>query len=78
MTYFTAGVRVFDISDPYVPKETGWFLPVIGPWESGERGMEDVLVDTRGNIFVTDGEAKGLWVLRYDNPTGPKLPTPAK
>jgi hypothetical protein len=78
MTYFNAGIRVFDITDSNSPRETGWFLPKIGPWESGERGMEDVLVDTRGNVYVTDGEAKGLWVLRYTNPKGPKLPTPAK
>jgi hypothetical protein len=77
MTYFTAGIRVFDISDPYTPKETGWFLPKIGAWETGERGMEDVLVDTRGDVYVTDGKAKGLWILRYNNPKGPQLPTPA-
>ncbi|HTK35936.1 MAG TPA: hypothetical protein VL358_11705 [Caulobacteraceae bacterium] len=78
MTYFNAGIRVFDITDANSPQETGWFLPKIGSWESGERGMEDVLVDTRGNVFVTDGEAKGLWVLRYTNPKGPKLPIRAK
>ena len=38
MTYFTAGLRVFDISDPNVPFETGWFLPDIGPWSEGLRG----------------------------------------
>ena len=78
MTYFTAGIRAFDVTDPTTPKETGWFLPRIGTWESGQRGMEDVLVDTRGNIFVTDGRGQGLWVLRYTNPTGPKVPVLAK
>lgn len=78
MTYFNAGIRVFDISDTNSPKEVGWFLEQIKPWESGERGMEDVLVDTRGNAYVTDGEAKGLWILRYDNPVGPQLPPPVK
>ncbi|HTI66041.1 MAG TPA: hypothetical protein VL460_00690 [Caulobacteraceae bacterium] len=78
MTYFTAGLRVFDISDPYTPRETGWFLPRIGAWETGERGPEDVLVDTRGNIYISEGEAGGLWILRYTNPAGPKLPVTAK
>ena len=32
---------------------------------------EDVLVDTRGNIFVTD-KNWGLWVLRYSGPDQPK------
>lgn len=78
MTYFTAGVRAYDISDPNMPKESGWFLPKIGTWESGDRGPEDVLVDTRGNIYISEGHAGGLWVLRYTNPKGPKLPVTAK
>jgi hypothetical protein len=68
-TYFNAGLRVYDTSDPYMPKEVGWFLPQIGPWSTGHRGPEDVIADTRGNIFVSDGHAGGIWVLRY---TGPK------
>jgi hypothetical protein len=78
MSYFTAGVRVFDISDPYTPKETGWFLPKIGAWESGARGPEDILVDTRGNIYTSMGEEKGIWILRYTNPKGPRLPVTAR
>ena len=27
MTYFTAGVRIFDISNPTAPKEITWFVP---------------------------------------------------
>lgn len=67
MTWFNAGLRVFDISDPTAPVETGWFLPKIGPWSEGKRGPEDVLVDTRGNVFTTDGREGGVWVLRYDD-----------
>lgn len=78
MTYFNAGLRVFDITDTNAPRETGWFLPRIGPWASGQRGLEDVLVDTRGNVYASDGEGEGLWVLRYDNPAGPQLPARGK
>jgi len=74
MTYFTAGVRAFDISDPASPKETGWFLPKIGTWESGARGPEDILVDTRGNIYASMGEESGIWIMRYTNPAGPQVP----
>lgn len=70
-TYFNAGLRVYDTSDPFMPKEVGWFLPQIGPWNAGHRGPEDVIADTRGNIFVSDGKPGGVWVLRY---TGPKPP----
>lgn len=64
-TYFNAGLRVYDTSDPHMPQEVGWFLPPIGPWSAGHRGPEDVIADTRGNIFVSDGRAGGIWVLRH-------------
>ncbi|MCC7463861.1 MAG: hypothetical protein IT480_15540 [Gammaproteobacteria bacterium] len=65
MTYFNAGFRVFDVSDPRQPTEAGWFLPVIGPWREHQRGLEDVIVDTRGNVFVSNGREKGIWALRF-------------
>jgi NADPH:quinone reductase-like Zn-dependent oxidoreductase len=63
-TWFTAGLRVFDVSDPFMPRETAWFLPAIGPWEDHFRGPEDVIVDRRGNIFISDGRQGGIWSLR--------------
>ena len=64
LTYFNAGLRIFDVSDPRQPHEVGWFLPAIGPWSEHFRGPEDVIVDTRGNVFVSDGRAAGIWALR--------------
>jgi hypothetical protein len=78
MTYFSAGVRVYDVADPYEPREVGWFLPAMGSWESGDRGLEDVIVDTRGNAFVSDGHQKGVWVLRYTGKAGTTAPPKAK
>jgi hypothetical protein len=61
MTYFNAGLRVFDIADPRQPKETGWFVPPQPPARMGPiptstlvTQTEDVLVDRRGNIYLTD------------------------
>ena len=72
LTYFNAGLRVYDISDERTPREVGYF---IAPDPTKRRGLlpatglvtqsEDVLVDRRGNIFVTD-KNHGIYVLRFD------------
>jgi hypothetical protein len=78
LTYFNAGLRIFNIHDPRLPKEVGWFIPPpptkrIGPVPAKlTTSTEDVLVDTRGNIYITDKQW-GLFVLRY---TGQGEPAP--
>jgi hypothetical protein len=60
LTYFNAGLRIFDIKDPRMPRETGWFIPPTPPKRFGPipaklvTQTEDVLVDTRGNVYITD------------------------
>lgn len=71
LTWFNAGLRVYDIADPYVPHEMGWFLPD-DPTE--RRGLlpktalvtqsEDVLVDARGYAYLTD-KNHGLHIVRF-------------
>ena len=70
LTWFNAGLRIYDTTDPYVPREIAWFLP---DDPSERRGplprtalvtqSEDVLVDTRGVIYLTD-KNHGLHLLR--------------
>ncbi|MGK6355748.1 LVIVD repeat-containing protein [Sphingomonas sp. DT-207] len=71
IAHFNAGLRIYDVSHPRLPREIGWFMPPdpverLGPMPQGPlvAQTEDVLVDRRGNIFVTD-KNQGLWVLRY-------------
>ncbi len=80
MTYTNAGLRVFDISDARLPKEIGYFIPpnrerkpgapAGGDGEGGVSNGADVIVDTRGYIYMSD-RSQGIWILRY---TGPKPP----
>jgi hypothetical protein len=70
LTYFNAGLRIYDISDPYLPREIAYYIPPdptkrIGPMPVKKlvTQSEDVLVDRRGYIYVTD-KNHGLHVLR--------------
>jgi hypothetical protein len=79
LTYFNAGLRIFDIKDPRLPKEVGYFVPPTPtkrygplPYDKLVTQTEDVLVDTRGNIYITD-KNWGLFILRY---TGKGEPAP--
>lgn len=72
MTYFNAGVRIFDVSNPVAPAETGYWVPEdpeteIGPRPSGGVGtqIEDVAVDSRGYVYCTDPN-RGLMILETD------------
>ena len=78
LTYFNAGLRIFNIKDPIGPKETGWFIPPApleryGPQPPNDlvQQSEDVLVDTRGYIYLDD-KHWGLFILRYTGPDQPK------
>lgn len=71
LTWFNAGLRVYDISDPYLPREIGWFLPHdpadrrgLLPHTALVTQSEDVLVDARGYAYLTD-KNHGLHVVRF-------------
>jgi hypothetical protein len=64
VTWFAAGLRMIDISDPAAPKERGYFIPQptrgkTTPWTN------DVAKDERGLIYVTD-KSCGLDVIEFD------------
>jgi hypothetical protein len=78
LTYFNAGLQVYDIKDPHMPVISGYFIP---PQPTKRAGLhpkttlvtqtEDVLVDTRGYIYVDDKQW-GVFILRYSGPDQPK------
>jgi hypothetical protein len=70
LTYFNAGLRLFDISDPLLPREVAWYLPDDPTTRRGPlpataltSSSEDVLVDVRGYVYLTD-KNHGLQILR--------------
>jgi hypothetical protein len=70
ITFFNAGLRLYSISDPYMPEEVGYFVPVAPTHRYGDRPatalvchFEDVIVDRRGYIYSSD-DNHGLFILR--------------
>jgi hypothetical protein len=69
LTYFNAGLRIFDITNKYAPVEVGAFVPAdpVERWGPAPDELvtssEDVLVDARGYIYLTDKNL-GIQILR--------------
>lgn len=74
IAHFNAGLRVYDVSNTRLPREVGYFIPPdptrrYGPMPEDKlvAQTEDVVVDRRGYIYITD-KNQGLWILRYTGP----------
>jgi hypothetical protein len=68
VAYFNAGLRVVDIADPFLPKEVGYFIPEPPLKTKRAKGViqtNDVDLDYRGLIYITDRAGAGLHVLEY-------------
>ena len=70
-TYQNAGIRVFDISDAFAPKEVGALVPPqpnkladMRPNRTRVIQSADVFVDANGLIYATDYNA-GLYILEF-------------
>ena len=71
MTWFNAGLRIYDVSDARHPVEVASFVPAdpterFGPMPQNAlvAQSEDVIVDTRGFIYVSD-KNQGIHILRW-------------
>jgi len=63
VTYFNAGLRVFDTSDPARVVEIACYVPEAPPGQPVIQ-FNDVLVDHDETIFVTDRVRGGLYILK--------------
>jgi hypothetical protein len=63
-TFFNAGVRAYDISNPYQPREIAYFVP--GAPKLSPKGaiqINDVFVDDRRLVYAADRFSGGLYIL---------------
>jgi hypothetical protein len=66
-TFFNGGLRAFDISDPYAPREVAHFVPE-APRGSpvGSIQINDVFIDERGVVYTVDRHTGGLYILEME------------
>lgn len=63
VTWFAAGLRIFDIANPRQPEEVGYFIPEPGRGYDAPQ-TNDVEMDHRGLIYITD-KARGFDVIEF-------------
>ena len=61
-TFFNAGLRVHDISDPFRPQEIAYFVPPV-PKGARANSVNDVYVDEGELIYTVDRIKGGLYIL---------------
>jgi hypothetical protein len=62
--FFNAGVRAFDVSNPFLPREVGHYIPEAPKGSPvGASQINDVYVDEERLIYAIDRHTGGLYVL---------------
>ena len=62
--WFSAGLRIINIANPYRPEEDGYFIPST-PESQETIQTNDAFVDDRGLIYIIDRLGIGLDILEY-------------
>ncbi|HZP76756.1 MAG TPA: hypothetical protein VFB45_11475 [Pseudolabrys sp.] len=66
-TFFNGGLRAYDISNPYQPKEVAAFVPPApAGTPAGSVQLNDVFVDEREIVYTVDRHTGGLYILEMD------------
>lgn len=71
-TYHNAGLRIYDLRNPYQPRQVGYYVPppperIVDQRPNPAKVIQscDVYVDTNGVMYMTDTNA-GLYILQYE------------
>jgi hypothetical protein len=64
LTYFNAGLRAIDVSDPLRPKEVGCFVPEV---PEGQENIQsnDIGMDEHGRLYLIDRWGAGMHIVEY-------------
>jgi hypothetical protein len=66
-TFFNAGVRAYDVLNPYQPKEVAHYVPATPSGaRTGAVQLNDVYVDDRRIVYAVDRHIGGLYILEMD------------
>lgn len=66
-SFFNAGVRAFDLTDPFQPRLVAEFVPETPPGSAaGAIQINDVYVTADGIVYAVDRGGGGLYVLQYE------------
>jgi hypothetical protein len=79
-TWYAQGFRVFNLLNPYEPKEVGYYVsppyPGVNAGYNARQIRESYQDPTTGLIYMTDGNGGGLTVLRWTGPVPPNYQIP--
>lgn len=64
-TFFSLGIRVYDLKDPWRPELTAFCIPP-APKGHPATQMNDLHIDERGIIYATERAANGLFIMEWD------------
>jgi hypothetical protein len=65
VTYFNAGLRVYDVSDPDQPADIAHWIPECPPGQAAAQ-INDLFVADDHTVFVTDRVNGGVYILQPD------------
>ena len=66
-SFFNAGVRAYDVRNPFQPCEVAAFVPPPPPGSrAGAIQINDVYVASYGVVYAVDRGGGGLYLLQFD------------